>query len=127
MHWGLSERRCAMSTKRNAVVMVSAVLASACDGHGPTAPSAPIATSPPIAPSPPTPPPSPAPTPGTQVWNIAVRLVMADGGECVGETLRSSQMGIPQSYSLSVTPIDSRVDVTLRSASGDYECTFPAK
>jgi hypothetical protein len=36
-------------------------------------------------------------------------------------------MGIPQSYSLSVTPIDSRVDVTLRSASGDYECTFPAK
>ena len=62
------------------------------------------------------------------MWNITVRLVGADGGECVGETMRSSQMETPKSYSLSVTPPnDSRVDVTLRSASGDYACTFPAR
>jgi hypothetical protein len=36
-------------------------------------------------------------------------------------------MNIPKSYSLSVTPNGSRVDVTLRSASGDYACTFPAR
>jgi hypothetical protein len=36
-------------------------------------------------------------------------------------------MGIPKNYSLSITPNGSRVDVTLRSASGDYACTFAAK
>jgi hypothetical protein len=36
-------------------------------------------------------------------------------------------MEVPRSYSLSVTPNGSRVDVTLKSASGDYACTFPAK
>lgn len=47
--------------------------------------------------------------------------------------MRSSQVNIPKSYSVSITPVSvapedmSRVDVTLRSASGDYACTFRAK
>jgi hypothetical protein len=98
------------------VFVVSALLVSACDNHGPTAPSSPSAQSPPVS------------TPGTtQVWNITVRLVTADGGECVGETMRSSQMGMPKSYSLSTTSKGGELNVTLRSASGDYACTFPAK
>jgi hypothetical protein len=59
-------------------------------------------------------------------WNISVRLTSAAGGECVGETMQS-QIGVPKSYTLSIgTAKDSRVDVTLRSTSGDYACTFPA-
>jgi hypothetical protein len=62
----------------------------------------------------------------TDVWNITVRLTAADGGECVGKTMQS-RMGVPASYSLSLTQRDSMADVTLRSASGDYACAFTAR
>ena len=60
------------------LILLSAVLVSACDHPGPTAPS-------------PTPSPAPAPTPVpvTDLWNITARLTSVSGGECVGETIRS--------------------------------------
>lgn len=39
---------------------------------------------------------------------------------CIGETMRS-QIGVPNGYSLSITQTGK---ATLRSASGDYACTF---
>jgi hypothetical protein len=96
------------------LMVLSAFLMLACDDH-PTAPSRPTSPSPPV------------PAPATQVWNLTVRLVAAEGGECVGETMRSSQLEIPRRYSLSITQAGSSVEVTLRSASGDYACTFPAR
>jgi hypothetical protein len=62
----------------------------------------------------------------TDVWNITVRLTAAEGGECVGPTMQT-QIGVPKSYSLTMSPRGSMVDVTVRSASGDYACTFPAR
>lgn len=94
------------------LVLVSAILLSACDHDAPTAPS-------------PAPTPSP-PVPVTSVWNITVRLTSVADGECVGETMRSG-IGVSKSYSLSTTPKGGMVDVTLRSSAGDYACTFPAK
>ena len=99
------------------LVLVSAFFVSACDDRGPTAPSPSAGPSSPV---------SMPPVPVTDVWNITVRLTTVVGGECVGETMQS-QVGVPQSYSLSTTSKGSTVDVTLRSASGDYACTFPAK
>lgn len=92
-----------------AIVLV-AVLASACDGHSPSAPS-----------------PAPSPAPDLSrllgLWNITVRLTAASGGGCVGETMQS-QVGMPKSYSLLIAQNVTKVDVTLTSASGDYACTF---
>jgi hypothetical protein len=34
------------------------------------------------------------------------------------------EIGVPKSHSLSVTRTGSHVDATLKSASGDYDCTF---
>ena len=95
------------------LILLSAVLVLACDHPGPTAPS-------------PTPSPAPAPTPAvpvTDVWNITARLTSVSGGECIGETMQS-QIGVPKSYSLSATRTGSNVEATLKSASGDYACTF---
>jgi hypothetical protein len=94
------------------LILVSALLVSGCNHDAPTAPSPPPAPPPPI--------------PVTSMWNIAVRLVAVAGGECVGETMQS-QLGMPKSYSLSTTSKGNMVDVTLKSATGDYACTFPAK
>lgn len=94
------------------LVLVSALFVSSCDHDGLTAPS-------------PAPAPSP-PLPVTSVWNITVRLASVADGECVGETMQS-EIGVPKPYSLSTTTKGSMVDVTLRSAAGDYACTFPAK
>jgi hypothetical protein len=52
-----------------------------------------------------------------------MRLTSVSGGECVGETMQS-EIGVPKSHSLSVTRTGSHVDATLKSASGDYDCTF---
>jgi hypothetical protein len=100
-------------------VLLSVVLVSACDhpSPSPTAPSSPAPT--------PTPTPTP-PVPATEVWNITVRLTAASGGECVGDMMQA-QMGVPKSYTLSIAQNGSTADVTLRSASGDYACTFPAR
>ena len=99
------------------LVLASVFFVSACDHRGPTGPSpSPVPSSPVPVP----------PVPVTDVWNITVRLTTVAGGECVGETMQS-QVGVPQSYSLSTTSKGSTVDVTLRSASGDYACTFPAR
>jgi hypothetical protein len=38
-----------------------------------------------------------------------------------------SQISVPKNYSLTIVPKGSMVDVTVRSASGDYACTFPAR
>jgi hypothetical protein len=35
-----------------------------------------------------------------------------------------SQIGVPKTYSLSISRYDTTVDVTLKSMSGDYACTF---
>jgi hypothetical protein len=48
------------------------------------------------------------------------------GGECVGETMQS-EVGVPKDYSLSIMRKGNSADVLLRSASGDYACTFSAK
>jgi hypothetical protein len=94
------------------LIVLSAILVSACDSQSPTAPSRPPAS-----------PPSP-PVPVTDTWDITVRLTGAAGGECVGETMQS-QIGVPKSYTLSITSKGSTANVTLRSVSGDYVCTFP--
>ena len=94
------------------LIVLPVVVMLACDDHGPTAPS-----------------PSPVPVPPVsvaEVWNISVRMTSAVGGECVGDTMQSER-GSPNTYSLSVTPQGSMVQVTLRSTSGDYACTFQAK
>jgi hypothetical protein len=52
-----------------------------------------------------------------------MRLSSVSGGECVGEAMQS-QIGGSQSFFLSVSRTDTNVDATLRSASGDYVCTF---
>lgn len=97
------------------LILLSVVLLPACDHRSPSGPSPSSVPGPPF----PTPPVS-----VTDVWNIAVRPTTASGGECVGETMRS-HMGVPKSYSLSITQKNGTVDVTLRSTSGDYACTFP--
>jgi hypothetical protein len=109
-----------MLTKRSHAplgLILAAALASAC--ANPSAPSRPT----PLLPSP-TPSPTQSPRP-TDVWNVTVRLTSAVGGDCAGETMQS-QIGVESRYSLGILPKGSAVDVILRSASGDYACTFPA-
>ena len=104
----------------SALVLLSAVLLSACDGGGsPSAPS-PSAS--------PEPSPAPAPIPDLSrlvgVWNLTVRLTDVSGSGCVAETMRS-QIGVPNRYSLSIAQKGNySVAVTLKSAAGDRACTF---
>jgi hypothetical protein len=98
------------------LILLSMFLVSGCDDRGPTAPS---------PPSVPSPVPEP-PVPIGDVWNITVRLTTISGGDCVGDTMQS-EIGVPKSYSLTTVTKDSTVEVTLKSASGDYACTFPAR
>ncbi|HET9385790.1 MAG TPA: hypothetical protein VFO67_11635 [Gemmatimonadales bacterium] len=97
------------------LMLLSMFLVSGCDDRGPTAPS------PPSVPSP-----VPAQPVPTDVWNITVRLTTVSGGDCVGETMQS-EIGVPKSYSLTTVTKDGTVEVTLKSASGDYACTFSAR
>ena len=90
----------------------AAVLVAACAHDNPTGPS-PLPTPPPVATV-------------TDEWNVTVRLTAVSDGECVGDMMQF-EMGVPKSYRLSIAPKGSIVDVTLRSASGDYVCTFPAR
>jgi hypothetical protein len=92
------------------LILLSALLVSACDHRSPTAPSTPASS------------PSPAAT-VTEAWNVTARLTSVSGGECVGEKMQS-QIGVPKSYSLSTTRTGSNVDAMLRSTAGDYACTF---
>lgn len=97
------------------LILLSSILVSACDGDGQTGPTAPS--------------PSPVPTPPapvTDAWNITVRMSSVVGGECVGKMMHSD-IGVPKDYSLSIRRNGNTADVTLRSASGDYACTFPAR
>ena len=106
-----------MFTKRSIVApaILAGLLASACDHESPSAPSPlPVVT--------PAPPPA---IPVVEVWNLTLRLTSVSGGECVGETMQS-QIGVPQSYSLTTAQTETSFEVTLKSASGDYDCTFPA-
>lgn len=105
----------------NVVVVLSATVTLACSERAgsPTAPSSLASTS-----SQPTVQVSPAQP--SEVWNITMRLETASGNECVAETMQS-EIGVPKSYTLSVARKgEATVNVTLRSASGDYACTFPA-
>lgn len=97
------------------LILLSVLFVPACGHTSPTAPS------PPAGPSP-----VPVPTASTDVWNITVRVATVSGNDCVGDTMQS-QVGVPKSYSLSTVTTSSGVDVRLKSASGDYDCTFPAK
>ncbi len=56
------------------------------------------------------------------MWNLTVRLTAVSGDGCVADTLRS-RIGVPAGYSLLITQ-KPNLNVTLRSASGDYACTF---
>jgi hypothetical protein len=100
-------------------VLLAAVLGLACGDDNPAAPS-------PV----PSPPPSTAPPPVPDVsnllgvWNLMVRVSDVGGEGCIADTMRS-QIGVPERYSLSITQND-KVEVTLRSSSGDYACTFRA-
>jgi hypothetical protein len=58
------------------------------------------------------------------VWNLEVRVRDVGGEGCIADTMRS-QIGVPERYFLSITQ-NNRVQVTLKSASGDYACTFTA-
>jgi hypothetical protein len=99
------------------LILLLVFFTPACDHRGPTAPSpSPVPSSPLPVP----------PVPVTDDWNITVRLTTVARGECVGDTMQS-QIGVPKSYSLSIVSKGNMVDVTLRSTSGDYECTFPAR
>jgi hypothetical protein len=99
-------------------VLLAAVLALACGEHSPSAPS-PIASA--------APPPTPSPVPDFSalvgVWNLTVRLTEVKGSGCVADTMRS-QIGESKPYTLSITPKNSTVSVTLKTASGDRACTF---
>jgi hypothetical protein len=103
-------------------VLIAAVLEVACGGESPSAPS-PVPSS--IASA--APPPAPSPVPDFSaivgVWNLTVHLTEVTGSGCVADTMRS-QIGRPKPYTLSVTPRNSTVSVTLKSASGDRACTF---
>jgi hypothetical protein len=98
-------------------ILFGAVLGFACGEDSPSAPS-PITAAPP---------PIPSPVPDFSalvgVWNLRVRLTEVEGGGCVADTMRS-QIGEPKPYTLSITPKNSTVSVTLRTASGDRACTF---
>ncbi|HSL23227.1 MAG TPA: hypothetical protein VK886_16990 [Vicinamibacterales bacterium] len=94
-------------------IILSVVLVSACDRGGPSAPSA-------------TPSAGPAPAPVSQVtsvWNVTTRLTDARGEECA-RLAAQSQLAAPKSYVLVVTQTGASAVVTLKSASGDYNCTF---
>jgi hypothetical protein len=52
-----------------------------------------------------------------------VRVTEVNGSGCVAETMRS-QIGVPKPYLLSISQKDFVLTVTLKSASGDYACTF---
>lgn len=99
-------------------VLLAALLAWGCGDRNPSAPSP--------TPSPVASTPAPAPVPDISrllgVWNITVRLTAVNGKGCVADTMRS-QIGVPGRYSLSITQRDS-LQVTLKSASQDYACTF---
>ena len=99
-------------------ILFTAVLGLACD-DGPTAPSP---TPTPVQPAAP-----PAPVPDFSAlvgtWNLMVRVTEVNGSGCVAETMRS-QIGVPKPYLLAISQKDSILTVTLRSASGDYACTF---
>ena len=101
-------------------ILFAAVLGLACGDGGPTAPSP---TPTPVAPA--GPPPSPPPVPDLSalvgVWNLMIRVTEVNGSGCVAETMRS-QIGFPKPYTLAITERPLRV--TLKSASGDYACTF---
>ena len=93
------------------LLVLSAAAVSGCGYETPTGPSpSPISPVPPVA--------------ATETWNITVRMTGAVGGECVGQTMQS-QIGVPKSYTLSITTTGNTADVTLRSTTGDYACTFP--
>ena len=100
-----------------ATVLLAAGVGWACGDDNPTAPS-----------PTPSPPPSTAPVPDVSnlvgVWNLTVRVSDVGGDGCIADTMRS-QIGVPEPYSLSITQ-KNKVEVTLRSASGDYACTFTA-
>lgn len=98
-------------------VLLAAVLGLACGDGSPSAPS-PVPSTPP----PPAAPPVPDVSNLLGVWNLMVRVGDISGMGCVADTMRS-QIGLPEPYSLSITQTD-KVRVTLRSASGDYACTF---
>ena len=107
-------------------ILFAAVLGLACDNNGPTTPSrTPSAAEPPA----PSPGPAPGPAPGPDLsalvgaWNLMVRVTGVTGSGCIAETMRS-QIGVPKPYSLSITQTNYTVTVNLKSASGDYACTF---
>jgi hypothetical protein len=61
--------------------------------------------------------------PVVTVWTITASLTGVSGGECVGAAMQS-EIGVPKGYTLSIAEKDRLVDVTLRSLSGDFACTF---
>lgn len=111
-----------MLTKRGvvpAVILLAAVLFSACDDGSPAAPSPAVSRAPSSAPSP-----APDLSQLLGVWNVTVRLTDVSGSGCVADTMRS-QFGAPNPYSLSITQTSNySVAVTLKSASGGRACTF---
>src|SRR5574338_132850 len=117
--------RCRMSVRLVVLstVLFTAAFGLACD-DGPTAPSP---TPTPLQPSAPPAPPPPGPAPDfsalTGLWNAMVRVTEVTGSGCVADTMRS-QMAVPTPYSLSISQQDYTLRVTLKSASGDYACTF---
>ena len=99
-------------------VLVAALFASGCGDGMPSAPSparSPVAATP-----------DPGPAPDTSrlegEWNVTVRLTAVSGTGCIADTMRS-QIGVASNYSLSVVKKGGLM-VTLKSASGDYACTF---
>jgi hypothetical protein len=103
------------------LIVLSTLFMSACDDRSPTGPSrlpSPVAS--PVAS--PAPPPTPDLSKLVGVWNLTVRLTAVTGSGCVADTMRS-RIGVPDRYSLSIIQND-KVEVTLRSASGDRACTF---
>ena len=102
-------------------VLLAAVLGLSCGDDNPTAPSPAPSQPPPTAP-----PPVPDVSNLLGVWNLAVRVSDVGGEGCIADTMRS-QIGVPERYSLSITQADQgKVEVTIRSASGDYACTSSA-
>ncbi len=104
----------ARSHRAAPVILLSAVLVSACRDQADGTHLRDLRVFAPLQAGPP---------PAVDVWSVTARLTMVTGGECVGDMMQS-QIGAPKSYSLTMTAIDSTVAVTLTSASGDYVCTF---
>lgn len=100
-----------MSNKRIGIVVVSAILAATCTNSEsvPSSPSLPSGPEPPAT---------------ADVWNVRAHFTELTGGGCVGDAMRSSQMEVSNSYTLSITPSGNGATIDFKDVAGHHVCRF---